>query len=98
MKLSCLLPNPVSCVSLTLPCLEFAVFPRDYTCREKGACPRETPTLTVASSSLSLTLPQIIIWKGTPQLSHFSGILLPGGETLYGAGLIGPLKASWRVY
>lgn len=85
--------SSVSCVSLTLPFLELTVFPHDYTCWEKGACPCETPTLTAASSSLSLTLPQIIIWKGTPQLSHFSGIWLPSGETLYGAGLIGPLKA-----
>lgn len=44
-------------------------------------------------SFLTVISPRIIIWKSTPQLSHFPGIWLCGRETLDGAGLVGLWKA-----
>lgn len=72
----------------------------DFTWWENQAESFETPTLPwllLFFSFLSFS-PRIIIWKSTPQLSHFPGIWLRGRETLDGAGLVGPCKARAGVY
>ena len=51
--------------------------------------PVEPPPAPPFFSFLSGNLPRIIIWKSTPELSHFPGIWLRGGETRDGAGLVG---------
>ena len=53
--------------------------------------PTHPPYLGLFFSFLSVILPWIIIWKSTPQLSHFPGIWLGGGETLDEAGLLVPV-------
>lgn len=77
------------------PLLQFD-FLCEFTCWEKGEQSDETLTLPwpfLLFSFPAVISARIIIWKSTPQLSHFPGIWLCGLETLEGAGLVGLCKA-----
>lgn len=58
--------------------------------RKSSSHMRLPPSPGFSFSPLSVISPRIIIWKSTPQLSHFPGIWLRGREMLDGAGLVGP--------